>query len=125
MFSYDVASFQQFLFDNNILATTAGVLIAYSAWDLIQSLVGDLTLPAIYFVFIQRFISNKFVSKVFEPVNKMNIPKFISRLISFIIVILITFSTIQYIIANFSTNSTAHIAVGSSTTMNAEPVRIK
>ena len=106
MFLYDVASFQQFLSDNNILATTAGVLIAYSAWDLIQSFVGDLTLPAIYFVFIQRFISNKFVSKVFEPVNKMNIPKFISRLISFIIVLVITFWTIHYIITNFSTNST-------------------
>jgi large-conductance mechanosensitive channel len=110
MFLYDVASFQQFLSDNNILATTAGVLIAYSAWDLIQSFVGDLTLPAIYFVFIQRFISNKFVSKVFEPVNKMNIPKFISRLISFIIVLVITFWTIHYIITNFSTNSTAPVA---------------
>jgi len=125
MFLYDVASFQQFLSDNNILATTAGVLIAYSAWDLIQSFVGDLTLPAIYFVFIQRFISNKFVSKVFEPVNKMNIPKFISRLISFIIVLVITFWTIHYIITNFSTNSTAHIAAGSSSNVKSEPIRIK
>lgn len=106
MFSYDSETFQQFLLNNNILATTAGVLIAYSAWDLIQSFVADLTLPAIYFIFIHRFIVNKFVSKVFEPVNKLNLPQFISRFISFVIVITFTFWTIQYIITNFPTTAT-------------------
>jgi branched-subunit amino acid transport protein len=60
--------------------------------------VGDITLPAIYFIFIQRYFSNKFVSKVFEPVNKLDLPKFFSTLISFIVVLLITYLTIQYII---------------------------
>ena len=70
----DMQNFKKFLLDNNIIATTAGVLIAYSAWDFIQSFVGDLALPGIYFLFIQRFITNDFVSSVFEPVNRLNLP---------------------------------------------------
>uniref|UniRef100_A0A6C0HT05 Uncharacterized protein n=1 Tax=viral metagenome TaxID=1070528 RepID=A0A6C0HT05_9ZZZZ len=97
----DFQNFKKFLIDNNIIATTAGVLIAYSAWDFIQSFVGDLVLPGIYFLIIDRFISNGFVSSVFEPVNKLNIPKFITRLISFSIVIIFTFLFIQFVIKNW------------------------
>ena len=95
------ADFKKFLLDNNIIATTAGVLIAYSAWDFIQSFVGDLALPGIYFLFIAPFFSNDFVSSVFEPVNRLNLPKFITRSSSFIIVIIFTFLVIQYIIKNW------------------------
>jgi len=97
----DFQNFKSFLIDNNIIATTTGVLIAYSAWDFIQSFVGDLVLPGIYFLVIGRFISNGFVSSVFEPVNKLNIPKFITRLISFSIVIIFTFLFIQFVIKNW------------------------
>lgn len=97
----DFQNFKKFLIDNNIIATTAGVLIAYSAWDFIQSFVGDLVLPGIYFLIIDRFISNGFVSSVFEPVNKLNLPKFITRLISFSIVIIFTFLFIQFVIKNW------------------------
>jgi large-conductance mechanosensitive channel len=102
----DMQNFKKFLLDNNIIATTAGVLIAYSAWDFIQSFVGDLALPGIYFLFIQRFISNDFVSSVFEPVNRLNLPKFITRSSSFAIVIIFTFLVIQYIIKNWLTDAT-------------------
>jgi large-conductance mechanosensitive channel len=97
----DFQNFKKFLIDNNIIATTSGILIAYSAWDFIQSFVGDLILPGIYFLIIGRFISNGFVSTVFEPVNKLNIPKFITRLISFSIVIIFTFLFIQFVIKNW------------------------
>ena len=102
----DMQNFKKFLLDNNIVATTAGVLIAYSAWDFIQSFVGDLALPGIYFLFIQRFIKNDFVSSVFEPVNRLNLPKFITRSSSFAIVIIFTFLVIQYIIKNWLTDTT-------------------
>ena len=102
----DLQNFKKFLLDNNIIATTAGVLIAYSAWDFIQSFVGDLVLPGIYFLFIQRFITNGFVSSVFEPVNRLNLPKFIARLISCTVVISFTFLFIQYVIKNWLTDNT-------------------
>ena len=109
----DMQNFKKFLLDNNIVATTAGVLIAYSAWDFIQSFVGDLALPGIYFLFIKRFISNNFISSVFEPVNKLNLPKFISRLFSFAIVIIFTFLVIQYIIKNWL----SEITISNATTL--------
>lgn len=109
----DMQNFKMFLLDNNIIATTAGVLIAYSAWDFIQSFVGDLALPGIYFLFIKQFISNNFISSVFEPVNKLNLPKFITRLFSFVIVIIFTFLVIQYIIKNWLSD----IIISNTTTL--------
>jgi large-conductance mechanosensitive channel len=116
----DFQNFKKFLLDNNIIATTAGVLIAYSAWDFIQSFVGDLVLPGIYFLFIQRFISNGFVSSVFEPVNRLNLPKFITRLSSFLIVISFTFLFIQYVIKNWLTD-TSLTTSSSSVTLPTPP----
>lgn len=90
--------FKQFIIGNNVISTIVGVIIAYSAWDFIQSLVGDIILPGMYFLFFQRMFRNsEFVSSVFEPVNKMNIPKFTKQLFSFFIVIIVTFLSIQYI----------------------------
>ena len=97
----DMQNFKKFLMDNNIIATTAGVLIGYSAWDFIQSFVGDLILPGFYFLIIGRFVKNDFVSSIFEPVNRLNLPKFFTRLISFSVVLVFTFLFIQYIIKNW------------------------
>lgn len=106
----DMQNLKKFLMDNNIIATTAGVLIAYSAWDFIQSFVGDLILPGIYFLIIGRFVKNDFVSSVFEPVNRMNLPKFFTRLISFSVVLTFTFLFIQYIIKNWLNDSKDAVA---------------
>jgi large-conductance mechanosensitive channel len=97
----DLENFKQFLISYNLITTTVGVLIAYAAWDFIQSLIGDILLPGIYFLFFTNFISNKFISSVFEPVNKLNFPRFITRLLSFSIAVTVTFLFIQYIIRNW------------------------
>ena len=102
----DMQNFKKFLLDNNIIATTSGVLIGYSAWDFIQSFVGDLILPGIYFLIIARFVKNDFVSSIFEPVNRLNLPKFFTRLISFTVVIIFTFLFIQHIIKNWLNDTT-------------------
>jgi len=98
IFGYDRVSFEKFIYENSILSTTAGVLVAYSAKDMIQSFVGDLLLPGIYFIFVQNYVNSKFVSKVFEPVNKLDLPRFFSNLISFMVILFITYLTIQHII---------------------------
>ena len=93
-------AFEKFLVSNNIISTTAGVLVAYSTWDLIQSLVGDVVLPGLYFLLVGPDAPGEtFVSQVFEPVSKLNLPKFACRALSFLIVLLVTFVTIQYLIA--------------------------
>lgn len=102
----DFQNFKKFLIDNNVISTTVGVLIAYSAWNFIQSFVGDLTLPAIYYLFVGSFIKNEFVSSIFEPVKKLNLPKFFTELLSFLLIIIFTYLSIQYIIKNWMTTST-------------------
>ena len=79
----DFSSFGKFLVDYNIISTSAGVIVAYSAWDLIQSFVGDLSLPFLYYLYSSK--------------NNINLTKFISCFLSFIIVLIITFLSIQYI----------------------------
>jgi len=116
----DFQNFKSFLIDNNIIATTTGVLIAYSAWDFIQSFVGDLVLPGIYFLFIGSFVTNGFVSSVFEPVNKLNIPKFITSFISFTIVIIITFLFIQFVIKNWINQNNTKIPLPPTKSNNSD-----
>jgi large-conductance mechanosensitive channel len=99
--NYD--EFKNFLIDNRIITTLVGVIIAYSAWELIQSFVGDIILPTIYFLFLQR-ITNKNASNIFEPMNKLNIPNFIKELVSFIIVLMITFFMIFELMKNLLGN---------------------
>ena len=55
----DYKNFQKFMVDNNAISTTVGVLVAYAAWNFIQSLVGDIALPGFYFLFIS-IINNSF-----------------------------------------------------------------
>jgi large-conductance mechanosensitive channel len=93
--------FKEFLNNNAIISTATGVIIAYAAWDLIKSLVGDIVLPSIYFIFIHPFIEKEIVSIFFEPIEKINIPNFTKNIASFIIMVIITFVTIQYITNNW------------------------
>ena len=98
----DVPAFKSFLLNNNIIATTAGVLIGYSAWDFIQSLVGDLLLPGFYFLFLSRLVTGSpTMSRVFQPVHKLDLSKFVARTFSFVFVIVLTFWSIQYIIGHW------------------------
>jgi len=96
---FELNNFKQFLDDNKVIGTVIGVIIAYSAWDLIQSLVGDIILPTIYFLIFQR-INSKYTNGIFEPMNKLNIPNFIKEFLSFTMVLFVTFTVIYQIISN-------------------------
>ena len=83
----NIAALKQFIISNSIIGTTVGVVVAYASWDLVRSLVGDILLPGVWFLFIHRFVGdNSFFTNVFEPVNKMNVPKFMKEFISFCII---------------------------------------
>ena len=96
---FELNDFKKFLSDNKVIGTVIGVIVAYSAWDLIQSLVGDIILPTIYFLIFQR-INSKYTNGIFEPMNKLNIPNFIKELLSFAMVLFVTFTVIYQIISN-------------------------
>ena len=96
---FELNDFKKFLSDNKVIGTVIGVIVAYSAWDLIQSLVGDIILPSIYFLIFQR-INSKYTNGIFEPMNKLNIPNFIKELLSFAMVLFVTFTVIYQILSN-------------------------
>ena len=94
--NYLDAAFAKFIMDNSIIPTTAGVLVAYSAWDLIQSFADDVALPGLGLLFESLTAKSTAV-----PHNRLDVPKFVSRLMSFFLVLFVTFLGIQYIVANF------------------------
>ena len=96
--NYNFTNFKEFIVSNGIIGTASGVIIAYAAWDLIKSLVGDFILPSVYFSMIHPFIEDgSKVSMFFEPIEKIDLPNVFKNLISFFIMLLMTFFVIHYI----------------------------
>lgn len=104
--NYNFDDFKQFIVSNGIIGTAAGVIIAYAAWDLIKSLVGDLILPCVYFALIHPWLNKDVVSLIFAPIEKIDFPNFTKTLLSFVIMIVIAFFSIHYITLNWIANKT-------------------
>ena len=99
--NYNFDKFKQFIISNGIIGTAAGVIIAYAAWDLIKSLVGDLILPCFYFALIHPWLDKDVVSLIFAPIEKIDFPNFTKTVLSFVIMIIIAFFSIHYITLNW------------------------
>jgi len=95
-------SLKEFIISNNIITTMAAVTIAFSTGTMIRSLAGDIILPALYAIIFYRF---KRFSGAFAPINKLNTDNFIKELLSWIIVIIITFILIGYVFRIWLTNA--------------------
>jgi len=96
---FDKEAFYNFIVSNGIVSTTAAVVIAYSAWDFIKSLVGDLLLPGLYFLLVFPFIKNwEDHSVYFAPIEKLDIANFLKNFISFFFVVFLTYSLIQHVV---------------------------
>ena len=87
---------KQFIINNGIIGTTAGVCIALVTKDVIQSLVGDIVIPVI--IFVLSLLKLKFLINILpkKDKNNINVVNFINQLISWFLVIIITFLFIQY-----------------------------
>jgi len=94
--------FGEFVVQNGIVSTTAAVIIAYAAWDLTKSFVGDLFLPGLYFTVIFPFVGEKseWHSVVFAPMEKLDVPNFLKNFISFFIVLFMTYYLIQNVVSH-------------------------
>jgi large-conductance mechanosensitive channel len=92
----ELAKLKQFVVDNNIVGTSAGVCVALAAKDGIQSLVGDIIIPIIIMLLHALRIDS--LSK-FLPVNgsaKLNISDFVKQMVTFILIIIISFVFVQF-----------------------------
>jgi len=91
-----LAKFKQFIIDNNIVGTSAGVCVALAAKDGIEALVGDVIIPLIIMLLHALRIDS--LSK-FLPVNghtELNITDFVKQMITFILIIIISFIFVQF-----------------------------
>ena len=79
----------KFLMENKIIGTVAGVGIALASKDLIQSLVGDIVFPCIYFILMQ--MHGKYFTKILPDNTTFNVPNFIKHLISWALILIITY----------------------------------
>jgi len=82
---------KKFIVDNNIVGTSAGVCIALSVKDGIQSMVGDIIIPSI--LILIRSLHIDFLRK-YLPENRnsnLNIPEFIKQMITFVLVVIVSF----------------------------------
>jgi len=82
---------KKFITDNNIVGTSAGVCIALATKDGIQSFVGDIIMPSIVMLLHSLNIDSL---QNYLPVNgqsHLNIPNFIKQMITFILIIVISF----------------------------------
>lgn len=91
-----LAKFKQFIIDNNIVGTSAGVCVALAAKDGIEALVGDVIIPLIIMLLHALRIDS--LSK-FLPVNghtQLNITDFVKQMVTFILIIIISFIFVQF-----------------------------
>ena len=92
----DISNLKKFIIDNNIVGTSAGVCVALAAKDGIQSLVGDIIIPAI--VFVLRMLHVESLSK-YLPVkgnSPFKVTNFIKEMITFFLIIIISFVFVKF-----------------------------
>ena len=83
---------KDFINSENILGTTAGVTIAISAGNMIQSFVKEIIFPSIYYVLKYKFGGE------FSPINTTNISRFGKEFTTFTFVLIFTFIFIKYVL---------------------------
>lgn len=97
MQSQDLGQFKKFIVDNNIVGTSVGVCVGLAAKDLIQSIVGNIIIPALL-IPLQKFHID-FVKKYLPSngKNSLDVASFIKQAVTFTLVILTSFIFIKVV----------------------------
>lgn len=92
------SNMSDFIIQNNILTTMTAVTLAFSTGTFIRSLVGDIIMPLLYLVILNKIT---FLSGAFKPITSNNIDNFIKESFQFILVIIFTFVIIVNILKRY------------------------
>ena len=92
----NLAEIKQFIVDNNIVGTSAGVCIALATKDGIQALVGDIIIPAIIILLHTLRIDGLAKYLPVKGSTKLNVTDFIKQFITFILIIVISFIFVKF-----------------------------
>ena len=80
---------KKFIVDNGVIGTAAGVSIALSTKDIIQSFVGDIIIPS--FIFLLASLNITKLTNMLPEKSTVNLTSFIKQLVSWTLVIIITY----------------------------------
>jgi large-conductance mechanosensitive channel len=89
----ELEQLKQFIVDNSVVGTTAGVCIALVTKDLISSLVGDIIIPGIILICITLNISA--LTKILPGKSSFDFTNFFKQFISWFFVLIVTFIFIK------------------------------
>lgn len=89
------SSVKQFVIENNIVGTSAGVCVALAAKDGIQSLVGDIIIPSII-ILLHALRIDEFAKYLPVKGRQLNITNFIKNMITFFLIIIISFLFVKF-----------------------------
>ena len=85
---------KKFIVDNGIVGTAAGVCIAISTKDVVQSFVNDIIMPSIYYLLIT--MNAHYFGKSLSSKHSVDFPHFINQFVSWIFVVIITFLFVKF-----------------------------
>ena len=91
---------ETFLVDNKVMGYTAGFCIALVTKDLIQSLISDIFIPII--LILVSFIKIKAIINILPKSNGLNIIQFINQIVTWFIMLIVTFLFIQMFMSSLS-----------------------
>lgn len=104
----DINDLKSFIIEHNLISYSVSWVVAVSFTLFIQSAVGDILLPSIYYIFqsikMALGFSNRIVSvesSLFEKVNKINVANFLKETISLFLILLVLYILIKDIIDNW------------------------
>jgi large-conductance mechanosensitive channel len=89
-----LAQLKQFIIDNNIVGTSAGVCIALATKDVIQSFVGEIIIPIV--IILLHSLHIDLFAKYLPVKGGLNITDFIKQLVTFIFITVISFIFVKF-----------------------------
>ena len=85
---------KQFIVDNNVVGTSAGVCIALATKDVIQSLVGDIIIPIV--IILLHSLHIDLFAKYLPVKGGLNITDFIKQFVTFLFITVISFIFVKF-----------------------------
>ena len=104
----DFNNLKAFIIEHNLISNSASWAVAVTFTLFIQSVVGDILLPSLYFLSqalktAAGFTTNtSSVDSVFEKVHKINVANFLKETISFFLILMVIYFIIHYVINNWA-----------------------
>lgn len=89
-----------FILENNLISYSVSWVVAVTFTLFIQSAVGDILLPSIYYLFLAiktslGYSTSPNVDSIFEKVNKINVANFLKEAVSFFCILIILYILIR------------------------------